>query len=340
MIAQPTKCVEFGLRRAQGPNGALTASKYSMLGGFVGTSNIDAGMRYDVPILGTIAHSFIMSYEEEADCADSRMLPPAAGGQPQDLLKMALEYREKLGWKATRLRELYAFVSFAYAYPTEFRALVDSYGTMESGVKNFLCVALSLQDLGYEPKGIRLDSGCLAGLSNQCKDLFKEIGQKFDRDFSKLSIFASNDINENSIRQLQEKNHRIDVFGIGTNLVTCQAQPALGMVYKVCEFKGTPRMKLSDDSEKTSIPGSKNILRAFNEQNQPIFDVLCLNDEKIDFDQPMTVYNRIDGSEHKAHRVEQISSLMFTDGKPTDAHKSYKEQCQHALKQIELFGGK
>ena len=339
MIAQPTRCVEFGLRRAQGPNGALTASKYSMLGGFVGTSNIDAGMRYDLPILGTLAHSMIMSYEEESDCADSRMLAPANGGQPQDLLKMALEYREKLGWKTT-LRELYAFVSFAYAFPTEFRALVDSYGTMESGIKNFLCVCLAIQDLGYEPKGIRLDSGDLADLSNQCKALFKEIGDKLNRNFSELTIFASNDINENSIIKLQQKNHQIDVFGIGTNLVTCQAQPALGMVYKVCEFKNTPRMKLSDEPEKTSIPGSKAVYRAFNAEGKPIFDVLCLNDEEIKPDQELKCRDRLTGEEHTAFCVEPISTLMFADGVPTDGHKSYKEQCAHALKQIELFGGK
>jgi nicotinate phosphoribosyltransferase len=69
MIAKPTKCVEFGLRRAQGPNGALTASKYAMMGGFVGTSNMQAGHLYDLNLVGTLAHSMIMSYEEESDCS-------------------------------------------------------------------------------------------------------------------------------------------------------------------------------------------------------------------------------------------------------------------------------
>jgi nicotinate phosphoribosyltransferase len=98
MIAAPTQCVEFGLRRAQGPNGALTASKYSMLGGFVGTSNVQAGYLYDLNIVGTLAHSMIMSYEEESDCATSKMVTPKAGGPAQDLLKMSLEYRFQLGW--------------------------------------------------------------------------------------------------------------------------------------------------------------------------------------------------------------------------------------------------
>lgn len=99
--------------------------------------------------------------------------------------------------------------------------MVDSYSTRESGVKNFLLVSLALSDLGYTPLSIRLDSGDLAALSIFAKNLFKETGEKFGRDFSRIAVVASNDINENSIRDLIEKKHQIDIFGIGTNLVTC-----------------------------------------------------------------------------------------------------------------------
>lgn len=98
LIAGESKCIEFGLRRAQGPNGALTASKYSFLGGFDATSNVEAGMKLGVPIAGTLAHSMIMSFETEEDCCDSRVVAPADGGDKKDLLIMALEYREKLQW--------------------------------------------------------------------------------------------------------------------------------------------------------------------------------------------------------------------------------------------------
>lgn len=83
------------------------------------------------------------------------------------------------------------------------------------------------------------------------------------RDFSYTIVFASNDINEKSIHDLNDKDHEIDGFGIGTNLVTCQAQPALGMVYKLVEIHGVPRIKLSEEKEKITIPGKKKVFRIF-----------------------------------------------------------------------------
>ena len=92
---------------------------------------------------------------------------------------------------------------------------------MNSGVKNFLIVSLVLKDLGYNATGIRLDSGDLAQLSKDCKALFKQIGEKYGHDFSNLQVVASNDINEDSLQDLDKNNHQVDIFGIGTNLVTC-----------------------------------------------------------------------------------------------------------------------
>ena len=165
------------------------------------------------------------------------------------------------------------------AYPNAFSALVDSYNTIESGVKNCILVSLVLHDLGYKALGIRLDSGDLATLSQQAKALFAEVGAHYNVDLSHIKVVASNDINERAITELNAKNHAIDVFGIGTNLVTCQAQPALGMVYKVCEFKGIPRIKISEEPEKTTIAGAKSVLRAFDRAGCPMFDVMCLKEE-------------------------------------------------------------
>ena len=149
----------------------------------------------------------IMSFETEDDCKDSRFVAPAAGGEPQDLLLMALAYREKLGWHHTQLKELYAFVSFGCSFPKTFSSLVDSYSTKESGIKNFLLVALALSDLGYTPLSIRLDSGDLADLSKFAKKLFKETGDLFGKDFSNIKVIASNDLNEIAIRDLKSNQH-------------------------------------------------------------------------------------------------------------------------------------
>ena len=95
---------------------------------------------------------------------------------------------------------MYAFVGYAGFYPKGFMALVDSYSTLESGIKNFICVAAVLIDLGYKPIGIRLDSGKLSYLSQEAKKLFKLSGEILNKDFSSCVVVASNDINENKLK--------------------------------------------------------------------------------------------------------------------------------------------
>lgn len=190
MVAAPSKCVEFGLRRAQGPTAAMLASKYSYLGGFLGTSNVYAGYLIGVPALGTMAHSFIMSFEKEEDIDHCRKIGDV------DILPLCLKYRDELGWTETNLGELYAFIAFATSYPDSSSFLVDSYSTINSGVKNYAILALVLKDLGHDAKGIRLDSGNLSQLSKDCKAIIHETGTKYNYDFSQHNVVASNDINE------------------------------------------------------------------------------------------------------------------------------------------------
>jgi nicotinate phosphoribosyltransferase len=170
LVAGDSKCVEFGLRRAQGPNGGMIASKYSFLAGFEGTSNVYAGYLSGIPVSGTQAHSFIMSFEKEEDIQYSRNINGV------DLLEKCKKIRNDLGWVDTNMGELYAFISFAHAYPDAFSSLIDSYSTLNSGIKNYLIVALVLKELGYDSTGVRLDSGDLAMLSQECKKLMLEVG--------------------------------------------------------------------------------------------------------------------------------------------------------------------
>lgn len=104
---------------------------------------------------------------------------------------------------------------------------------------------MALNDQGYRPVGIRIDSGDLAYLSQYARSMFEKVAAHYQLEwFAKLTIVASNDINEETILSLNEQGHKIDVFGIGTHLVTCQKQPALGCVYKLVEVNNQPRIKL------------------------------------------------------------------------------------------------
>ena len=175
--------------------------------------------------------------------------------------QMVLDYRAEMGWESsTNDGELAAFICYAIAFPNTFLALVDTYDTLGSGCKNFVCVALALDDLGFTPRGIRLDSGDLAYFSNGAREMFVQFGERKNRAFfAELQIVASNDINEPVLHALAKQKHSITTFGIGTNLVTCQAQPALGCVYKLVEINGKPRIKLSQDIAKVLIPGRKEV---------------------------------------------------------------------------------
>lgn len=176
--------------------------------------------------------------------------------------------------------ELAAFIGYAIAFPSDFLALVDTYNVLKSGVPNFCAVALALHKVGYRAKGIRLDSGDLAYLSNKVRDFFKKVAKVFQLDFfESLTIVASNDINEDILHSLNMQGHSIDSFGIGTHLVTCQKQPALGCVFKLVEVNGRPCVKLSEDVQKATFPGKKNAYRLYDKEGIPLVDLLTRSDE-------------------------------------------------------------
>ena len=195
---------EFGTRRAQGPDGAMTASKYSYLGGFDSTSNLLAGMLYNIPTIGTHAHAYVTTYINKDDLNE-----PVLNGV--NLYELANKYRLESGVH-TNEGELVSFVSYAYAYPNNFLALVDTYDTITSGVLNFIFVALALNELGFKALGIRLDSGDLAYLSVQARKVFKKYAEKYNISFDHLKIVASNDINEAVLHSLFKKSEGLNTF--------------------------------------------------------------------------------------------------------------------------------
>ena len=282
--AQSIPCIEFGLRRAQGPDGALSASKYSYVGGFVATSNVQAGKLFQIPISGTHAHSFVQSFvslEEVEHCQIFNKTTNAV----EPFLPRVLHHRSTSTTTTTKTNdgELAAFVAYACAFPDTCLCLIDTYDTVQSGLQNFVYVALALTEFGYTPKGVRLDSGDLAALSLECKTAFHQMATRTGSSFWKnLTIVASNDINEDVLQELTEQPHGLTAYGIGTNLVTCQKQPALGCVYKLVEWKGQPRIKLSQEFGKITIPGQKRVYRLYGEEGHAIVDYMKVADDEED----------------------------------------------------------
>jgi len=211
--------IEFGLRRAQGIDGGLAAARAAYVGGCVATSNLLAGHHFGIPVKGTHAHSWVMSYPSELE----------------------------------------AFQAYAEALPNNCVFLVDTYNTLE-GVRNAVKVARWLREQGREMVGIRLDSGDLAYLSIEARKILDEAG------FPEASITASNDLDEEVITSLKLQGARIDVWGVGTRLVTAHGDPALGGVYKLTAIRENGgawqyKIKLSEQAIKINTPGIQQVRR-------------------------------------------------------------------------------
>ncbi|KAI4314978.1 hypothetical protein L6164_027832 [Bauhinia variegata] len=280
--------LEFGLRRAQGPDGGVSASKYSYIGGFDATSNVAAGKMFGIPLRGTHSHAFISSYMSLDEIIDKSLRRKDGSSNCEDFVSLVQTWLRKIQWSnslrcifgETNQSELAAFTSYALAFPENFLALVDTYDVMRSGIPNFCAVALALRDLGYKSYGIRLDSGDLAYLSCEARKFFQSIEKEFGvPDFGKMSITASNDLNEETLDALNKQGHEVDSYGIGTYLVTCYAQAALGVVFKLVEINNQPRIKLSEDVSKVSIPCKKRCFRLFGKEGYPLVDIMTGENE-------------------------------------------------------------
>jgi nicotinate phosphoribosyltransferase len=238
LAAKGDSVLEFGLRRAQGIDGALAASRASYIGGCTSTSNVMAGKLFGIPISGTHAHSWIMSFESELE----------------------------------------AFEAYADAFPDQCVFLVDTYDTL-NGVKNAIKVGKALRKKGKEMMGIRIDSGDLAYYSNKAREMLDEGG------FPNAKIVASNDLDEHIITSLKGQEASIDIWGVGTKLVTAFDQPALGAVYKLSAIRienGTyvPKIKISQQSLKINVPGFHNVKRYYS-KGKAVADMIYLEEQEI-----------------------------------------------------------
>ena len=240
IAAKGDPVLEFGLRRAQGMDGALAASRAAYIGGCEATSNVLAGKIFGIPLKGTHAHSWVMSFDDELE----------------------------------------SFKAYAQALPNNCSFLVDTYDTLD-GVKKAVEAGRWLRSQGHEMVGIRLDSGDLAYLSMEARKILDQNG------FPKTPIIASNELDENIIQSLKDEGAQINVWGVGTKLVTGDEQPALGGIYKLSAIrddrgKWNYKIKLSEQSIKISNPGIQQIRRYYNE-TENIADVIYGEESDLSF---------------------------------------------------------
>ncbi len=188
--------------------------------------------------------------------------------------------------------ELEAFRTYANYNPNNVILLVDTYDTLQSGVQNAIKVFSEQKKKGLlnGVHGIRLDSGDLAYLANKARKMLDEAG------FESAIISASSDLDENIISNLKMQGAKIDLYGVGTKMMTGYDNPALGGVYKLSgiikEKDIIPKMKISNDPIKITNPGYKKVVRCYDKNtNMAIADLILLEDEKIDSDKPLKIYH-------------------------------------------------
>ena len=248
--AQGKPIMEFGARRAQGPDSALYGTRAAVIGGASSTSNVLAAKKFHIPAAGTMAHSWIEAFPDE----------------------------------------LSAFRKWAALYPDNAALLVDTYDVLQSGVPHAIQVFQELQAQGHQPLGIRIDSGDIASLAQKSRALLDEAG------LTSVKITISNALDENIITSLLQQQAPIDNFGIGEKLITSSSSPVLSGVYKLAAIEQNgqliPKIKVSNDLAKLTIPGPKKVYRLYYEHTQEAFaDVIALADEDLIHSERITVVN-------------------------------------------------
>ncbi|MGZ6040041.1 MAG: nicotinate phosphoribosyltransferase, partial [Phenylobacterium sp.] len=230
LAASGQHLVDFGLRRAHGAEAGLMAARASYVAGFDATATALAGMLWDIPVSGTMAHAFVQAFDDETA----------------------------------------AFEAFARARPEGLTLLIDTYDT-EAAARKVVALAPRLATSGIHIQGVRLDSGDLIALSRSVRRVLDEGG------LGDVTIFASGGLDEDDILDFARAGAPIDGFGIGTSLTTSSDAPALDCAYKLEEFAGVARRKLS--AGKATWPGRKQVWRKYAPDGRMLRDILSTADD-------------------------------------------------------------
>lgn len=297
--AEGGSVLEFGLRRAQGPDAGIYGARAAIIGGCDSTSNVLTAQYFGGAPKGTHAHSWIMSFGSELE----------------------------------------AFRAYAEVFPDSCMLLVDTYDTLASGMPNAITVFKELREKGYKPVGVRLDSGDLAYLSKKAREMLDEAG------FTDVKICASGDLDEWVIRDLRQQGARIDIWGVGTKLITSEDYPALGGVYKLSaiEEEGTlkPRIKISESSWKITNPGYKKVIRIYDKAtDKAIADLIMLDEEEIDESEPLVIFSPVDTWKRSTltnYYIKELLKPIFVDGKQVYHSPSMLELREYARADLDTL---
>lgn len=250
--AQGRPVMEFGARRAQGSDASVLGARAAYIGGVSSTSCTYAGEQFGIPLSGTMAHSFVQIYSDEFE----------------------------------------AFKAYAETYPDSTVLLIDTYNVLESGIPNAIRVAKEvLEPQGKRLKGVRIDSGDITYLTQECRKRLDEAG------LEDCKIVISNSLDEYIIREILIQGAKIDSFGVGERLITSKSEPVFGGVYKLSgvedqDGKVLPRMKVSESVSKITNPGSKEVYRFIDRKTgKAIADLITLDHEKINEEHPYELFD-------------------------------------------------
>lgn len=301
--AKPCGVMEFGLRRAMSFDAGIYGAKAACIAGCVGTSNVLTSKMFDIPALGTMAHSWVMSFDDEFS----------------------------------------AFKEFATKYPNMAILLVDTYDVLKSGVPNAIKTFDYMKENRIVSKkyGIRLDSGDLSYLSKEARKMLDEAG------YRDAIICASNDLDEDLITSLNIQGAKIDLYGVGTKLITGSGA-TLGGVYKLSsvydekEKQFVPKLKISSNVEKVTNPGNKEVYRIYDNDNKVIADLISFFDEEFDINKELTIFDPVHTWKKRElkpgeYKMKKMLKTIFKNGKLVYNKKSAVESKEYFAKELETL---
>ena len=234
-------------------------------------------------------------------------------------------------WIQSFESEYEAFKTYADIYPDNTTLLVDTYDTLKAGIPNAIKIARYLEQKGHKLKAIRLDSGDLAYFSKKAREMLDKENLNY------VKIVVSNQLDEHIIDSLLDQQAPIDIFGVGTKLITSFSQPALDGVYKLAEIEGRPTLKFSENTEKINLPGNKKVVRFINGDNKFFIDGVLLEEEdqnKITLlRHPSIPFKKTEISD--SLKTDKVFFKIIEKGKLTYKFPSLKEVREFSLKRFE-----